>query len=63
MKCKECNKNIHEWVSFKCKCESVFCIKHRMSNDHACTYDYNENFKKKLEQSLVKVECPKVVYF
>lgn len=46
--CGVCNKrlNIVESSVGKCKCDLVFCSKHRFPKEHQCTYDYksiNEN--------------------
>ena len=27
-------------LSFTCKCEWSFCVKHRMPEDHACVFDH-----------------------
>lgn len=26
-----------------CKCELVFCVKHRLAEHHECTYDYSKD--------------------
>lgn len=30
-------------LQLKCKCENVFCIKHRHFKNHNCTFDYKKN--------------------
>ncbi len=27
----------------KCKCQKIFCSKHRTANDHNCSFDYKTN--------------------
>ena len=34
-----CNKKI-KLTSFPCKCEKIFCDKHRLPEAHKCTYDF-----------------------
>jgi len=46
-RCKQCNKNI-SLLSFKCKCNNYYCIKHLYSDLHDCKYDYKEESKKQL---------------
>lgn len=47
IRCSFCNKKAGLFA-FTCKCDDQkhFCSKHR--NDHNCTYDYHEEFKKQL---------------
>ena len=54
MKCYYCNKKC--LFTFKCSCENEFCMKHRMPEDHKCTYDYKFYNKDKL-----KINNPKVI--
>ena len=35
-------------VDFACKCEKVFCVKHRLPEVHACTFDYKASAKEVL---------------
>lgn len=35
-------------VDFACKCEKVFCVKHRLPEVHACTFDYKASAKEAL---------------
>ena len=37
--CNQCNKKIG-LMSFTCKCENNFCIKHRFPDSHDCSFDY-----------------------
>ena len=47
-KCFVCKKNVI--VKFICKCDNTFCIKHRMPEDHECTFNFKEHSKKILEK-------------
>lgn len=35
-KCQECNKKTH--ILLRCHCNGLYCIIHRNSMDHKCTY-------------------------
>jgi hypothetical protein len=52
--CGVCKKKTH--LMFHCKCEGNFCLKHRDSFKHKCTYDY-----KKAQRELLIKQNPKVV--
>ena len=44
-RCFNCRKKVG-FYGFKCKCDYVFCSKHRQPDSHECTYDYKgENIK------------------
>ncbi len=38
----ECNKKIKHYMG-KCKCEKLFCSKHRLPHQHKCDEDYKIN--------------------
>jgi len=46
--CMKCNKKI--LIIYKCKCENIFCTKHKYSDSHDCNYDY----KLKQQEFLIK---------
>ena len=38
-----CNKKLQlSEIELKCKCSSVFCIKHKFFLDHNCTFNYKK---------------------
>ena len=39
-------------VPFSCRCNKDFCIDHRGSDAHACTFDYKAEHKKELLKTL-----------
>ncbi len=36
---EECNKKL-QLTDFKCKCNNIYCSKHRLPETHSCNYDY-----------------------
>jgi hypothetical protein len=58
MRCAKCSKKL--LIEYKCKCEMIFCITHLYSEMHSCTYDYKQDEKKRIEQSLPCVITPKM---
>ncbi len=61
MRCSFCNKKIG-LIHFTCKCEGVFCSKHRYTHTHKC-----KGIEKKKEESKIKlavnnpkIECTKM---
>jgi len=58
-RCWHCNKKVG-YLGFECKCDFVFCGKHRYSNEHDCTVDYMEIAKSKLRDTCVKISAPKM---
>jgi len=53
MKCFSCEKKLKlsEEAIGKCKCDSIFCIKHR--ENHNCTYDYKKESVAFLSKNLI----------
>lgn len=43
-----------------CKCNLAFCPKHRHSEDHKCTFDYQKKAQRDLSNSLVKTIGQKI---
>ena len=50
-KCFECNKKLGLFP-IKCRCNNIFCIKHKQS--HNCSYDYIKDYKD--NNNLIKLE-------
>ena len=44
----------------QCRCEYVFCGKHRYPEEHTCDFDFDKFYKKKLESENQKIEHKKV---
>ena len=47
--CQMCKKIL--LLSFKCKCNYYYCLKHRYSDKHNCTFDYKKYNKEQLIKS------------
>lgn len=42
-------------MSFKCSaCERLFCVKHRLPEDHECVRDYKQMARLNLQQKMAK---------
>jgi len=52
----ECKLNTLDIIVGKCRCEYLFCAKHRL--DHECTFDYINDYKK--NNNLVKITSRRV---
>lgn len=57
-RCYHCKKK--QILLFDCHCNYVFCIRHRMPEDHSCSYDYKKEGKKMLEQNNPKITFQKL---
>ena len=54
-----CNRKIG-LTSFQCKCKYYFCIEHRYSDRHDCTFDYKQFNKELLQNSNPTVISSKI---
>lgn len=45
-----------------CKCKEVFCKKHKLPEDHTCSYDHKGIQKENLKSQLNTVTAEKVIY-
>ena len=57
--CWECNKRVG-LLGFKCRCDYVFCGKHRHSDQHECTFNYREHHRNVLEKKYPKLVSSKI---
>ncbi len=57
-RCQHCNKRLKLLEENLCKCNKIFCPKHRLCHSHDC--EYIQNNKKKISDENPKVECEKV---
>ena len=46
-KCWSCSKKVG-LIKVTCKCSYVFCAKHRLAEDHNCSFDYFKEQQQKL---------------
>jgi len=56
-----CNKKLTPTNNFECECKNFYCIKHKFSLDHSCTFDYKNKQKELLQKKLIKIDHEKVV--
>lgn len=60
---EECQKKltIVEQTTGKCKCQNVFCMKHRFPKQHKCTFDHRGSAKEILIKNNPVVKSQKIV--
>jgi len=58
-RCWHCKKKVG-YLGFPCKCEYVFCAKHRYCNEHDCSFDYHTSGKATLRKANVAISAPKL---
>lgn len=58
-RCKLCERRLGT-LQFPCKCGGRYCAKHRVPEDHACTYDHRTVGVKRLADSNPLVVAEKV---
>ncbi len=58
-KCAFCNKKISivDSLSSTCKCGKVYCLKHRLPENHECNYNYLNEINK--DEEIAKLKCVK----
>ena len=56
----ECRKKLNITNGFPCRCQKVFCAKHRHPETHTCTFNYKEEGRKMLEEANPIVTFPKL---
>ncbi|KAL9658328.1 hypothetical protein ABK040_015648 [Willaertia magna] len=57
--CFICKENV-DLMPFHCECGHVFCLDHRLPEEHTCTFDWKAKGRKELKKSLPKVVAEKV---
>lgn len=62
-RCSECNKKLNISATYTCRCQKLFCSKHRYSETHACTYDYKKEGRKVIAEENPQVTAPKITKF
>eukprot|EP00095_Tigriopus_kingsejongensis_P010513 maker-scaffold45_size475391-snap-gene-1.12 protein:Tk10513 transcript:maker-scaffold45_size475391-snap-gene-1.12-mRNA-1 annotation:"an1-type zinc finger protein 4-like" len=55
-----CKKKLNITNGFPCRCQKVFCAKHRHAELHDCTYDYKKEGRKILERDNPVITLPKL---
>ncbi|EFJ29469.1 hypothetical protein SELMODRAFT_91519 [Selaginella moellendorffii] len=59
-RCILCSKKITLSMVFKCRCELVFCAKHRHPEDHSCHYDYRDKGRKDISKANPVIKAEKI---
>ena len=61
--CFTCNKKLTlvDIYTNKCKCEHVFCKKHKEASKHKCSYSYFNENSNILKKTLISVTSQKVI--
>lgn len=59
-KCWVCLRKVG-LLGFKCRCDYIFCSKHRHYTDHACDYDYKTPAREELARKNPVVQGIKIV--
>ena len=57
-KCFKCKKKLGI-NGFNCKCNKIFCSKHRYSFEHSCTVDHIKNKKEEIKKNNPVVKADK----
>jgi AN1-type zinc finger protein 5/6 len=58
-RCWECKKKVG-LLGIKCRCNYIYCSKHRYSDQHNCQFDFKAREKDLLKQRLVQVAGEKI---
>jgi len=59
-RCAFCDKKLKMSQTVQCRCEHVFCGKHRDPFEHKCTIDYKELASKQLQKNRIDVRFDKL---
>jgi hypothetical protein len=59
-KCTKCKKKLSLAGTITCKCGNVFCMEHRYSFTHECTYDHTKEQQERLAKENPVVISEKV---
>ena len=59
-RCFYCKKRLKLLEENLCKCEKIFCPKHRLCHSHNCPLIKSEDHKKKIEKNNPKIQNDKV---
>lgn len=57
-KCDQCGKKVL-FINI-CKCNKKFCMNHHYPEDHNCTFNFKEEYKKELNKLNPRIENKKI---
>ena len=58
MNCAHCKKKVI--IEITCSCKNVYCMKHRMPEDHKCTFDFKEKSRTILSNQMPTISSEKL---
>lgn len=58
-RCFSCSRRVGP-VSFPCRCGYTFCTKHRLPEEHTCTFDHLQAARRKLTEDNPQVIAEKI---
>ncbi|KAI3383693.1 hypothetical protein SNEBB_006487 [Seison nebaliae] len=58
--CFECGKKTRIGMYYRCRCNSIFCTRHRNPETHNCQFDYKTEGRKILKKNNPKINSPKL---
>jgi predicted nucleic acid binding AN1-type Zn finger protein len=58
-RCNVCNAKVG-MLGFSCRCEGLFCTKHRFPDDHTCSFDHKTFDRAHLAAANEKIEAEKL---
>lgn len=61
-RCSTCNKKIRIGMEYTCKCDLILCMKHSLSVDHQCTFDYNKHQQEWLRKTMETIKAQKITH-
>ena len=59
-RCLKCNKKIKSVMIFPCKCENYYCNKHKIPQDHNCSFNFIKEHQEKLRKKNKKIIADKL---
>jgi AN1-type zinc finger and ubiquitin domain-containing protein 1 len=59
-RCLECNRKLTLSTEYVCKCNGLYCSKHKFADMHACTYDHKNEWRKSLTEKNPQVVADKI---
>ena len=57
---KGCKKKLGI-VKYNCNCGKFFCVIHKMAENHNCTYNFQKEGQKKIEEKNPVIINPKII--
>lgn len=58
--CAFCSKKLKFLTMYACRCEKVFCSRHRFFDQHQCAFDFKKEAQNKLRESNPKIQPKKL---